>query len=539
MTNEILFSQHGLSRLKTGVDKLADAVKSTLGAKGRNVIIERLNDTPHITKDGVTVAKSITLADSVENMGASLIKEVAGKTADTAGDGTTTATVLAQSIITAGLKSLSVGANPMDLKRGIDKAVKVITDEIIKLSVPVKDNNTIQQIATISANNDAVIGKLIAKAFEVAGMDGIITVEQSKTNETNITIVEGLQFERGYISPFFVNDPAKEICELDKPVIILFDDRLQIMRDFLPLLQKAVEKQRPVFIICEELEGEALATLVVNKMRGQLNIAAVKAPYFGVNRKMAMEDIAVLTGGTYISETKGMKLDGFGAEHFNESVFGSCEKVVIEKDKTTIIGGHGTQIKERCDELKEQIANSENEHDKEFLKTRLAKLTNGVAVINVGAATETEIKEKKDRIDDALHATRAAAEEGFIAGGGVTYIKTIEALKVCKTENEDEATGVMIVRKALEEPFRQILSNAGIEAGGIIRDVRKKPYGWGMNVKTDNFENLLESGIIDPAKVSRIALENAASIASLLLTTDCVVYLNKDEQLRQDSIQNN
>lgn len=530
MSNEILFSAEGLPKLKAGVDKLANAVKVTLGAKGRNVIIEREGDTPQITKDGVTVAKSITLVDPVENMGASLVKEVAGNTAELAGDGTTTATVLAQSIITAGYKSIGSGANPMDLKRGIEKAVQVITRQIKEYAKPVDDNKTLQQIATVSANNDVEIGKLIAKAFKTVGTDGIITVSPATGYETTITVVEGLQFERGYLSPFFVTDAEKQICELEKPVIIMYDEKLNIMRDFLQLIEKAANGGRPILIIAEEIEGEVLPTLVVNKMRGKIKVCAVKSPDWGENRKHIMEDIATLTGGTFISETKGMKLDQFGAEHFNESVFGGCEKVIIEKDKTTIIGGHGTKIAERCEELKSQIQNTTRDFDKDVLKKRLAKLSNGVAVINVGGATETEINEKKDRIDDALCATRAAAEEGTIAGGGVTYVKCISELHGIITENEDEATGVQIIRRALEEPFRMILTNAGMEAGGYIRDVRQKEYGFGMNVKTDTFENLLETGVIDPAKVARVALENAASIAALFLTTDCVVPLFKKEE---------
>jgi len=537
MANEILFSTEGLPKLKAGVDKLANAVKVTLGAKGRNVIIEREDDVPQITKDGVTVAKSIILPDRVENMGASLVKEVAGKTADIAGDGTTTATVLAQSIITAGFKSIAVGANPMDLKRGIDKAVIAITEQIKKYAQPASDNKTLQQIATISANNDTVIGKLIAKAFDTVGVDGVIKVAQANGYDTNITVVEGLQIERGYVSPFFVNDSEKERCELINPAIMLYDEKLNIMRDFLPVLETAIAGgNRPLLIIAEEIEGEALQTLVVNKMRGKIKVCCVKSPEFGENRKLVMEDIAAVTGGVFISETKGMKFENFGQEPFDASVFGSCERVVIEKDKTTIIGGHGTKIAERCTEIKAQIENTTNDYNKDSLRKRLAKLTNGVAVINVGGATETEISEKKDRIDDALCATRAAAEEGFIAGGGVTYVKCISVLHGMETENEDEATGVAIVRRALEEPFRQILFNAGIEPGAYIRDVRQKEYGFGMNVKTDTFENLLDAGVLDPAKVARVALENAASIASLFLTTDCVVSIIPKDEMRQSSL---
>jgi len=521
MKKDVQFSGDGREKLMEGVNIIGDAVGVTLGAKGRNVIIERENDYPQITKDGVTVAKSIELIDSVMNMGVDIIKEVASKTHDVAGDGTTTATVLAQAIMNEGMKHLKDGVNPVGIKRGIDKAVAVVVDKIKELARPVNNNDTLKQIASISSNGDASIGNVIAKAFEITGNDGIITVEESRTHETNITTVEGLQINRGFISPFFITDPKKEKCELEKPVIILLDDKISVMKDFLGLLSLAVDQgSRPLLVIAEDVEGEALATLVVNKMKGAIKVCCVKSPDFGKARRDTMEDIAILTGGTFISEVKGMKLADAGTD-----VLGQCERVVVEKEKTTIVGGYGTKIQERCEELKELIKNSDNELETEVLKSRLAKFTNGVAVINVGAVTEFEMKEKKDRVDDALRATKAATEEGYIAGGGVTYLKCLEAIATIVPVDDEEKVGIEIMEAALQEPFIQILFNAGIESDDYIIEVRGKDYGFGMNVKTGIFENLLETGVIDPAKVARVALENAASIAGLFLTTECVISI--------------
>ena len=521
MAKEIVFDVDAREKLKKGVDSLANAVKATLGPKGRNVVIDKKFGAPQVTKDGVTVAKEIELKDAVENMGAQMVKEVASKTNDTAGDGTTTATVLAQGIINNGIKNVAAGANPMDIKRGIDKAVKTVVTELKKLSKEVgSDNDKIKQVATISANNDESIGSLIAEAMKVVGKDGVITVEEAKGTETEVKTVEGMQFDRGYLSPYFVTNAEKMITELESPYILIHDKKISNMKDLLPVLEPVAQSGKPLLIIAEDVDGEALATLVVNKIRGSLKIAAVKAPGFGDRRKAMLEDIAILTGGTVISEERGFKM-----ENTTIDMLGTCEKVEIDKDNTTIVNGAGTKddIVARTNQIKAQIETTTSDYDKEKLQERLAKLAGGVAVLYVGAATEVEMKEKKDRVDDALAATRAAVEEGIIPGGGVAYIRAAEALDENSGANEDENTGIKIVKRAIEDPLRTIIENAGGEGAVIVQKVKEGKDDFGYNARTDKYESLLKSGVIDPTKVSRSALENAASIASMLLTTECVV----------------
>ena len=521
MAKEIVFDVDAREKLKKGVDSLANAVKATLGPKGRNVVIDKKFGAPQVTKDGVTVAKEIELKDAVENMGAQMVKEVASKTNDTAGDGTTTATVLAQGIINNGLRNVAAGANPMDIKRGIDKAVKTVVTELKKLSKEVgSDNDKIKQVATISANNDESIGSLIAEAMKVVGKDGVITVEEAKGTETEVKTVEGMQFDRGYLSPYFVTNAEKMITELETPYILIHDKKISNMKDLLPVLEPVAQSGKPLLIIAEDVDGEALATLVVNKIRGSLKIAAVKAPGFGDRRKAMLEDIAILTGGTVISEERGFKM-----ENTTIDMLGTCEKVEIDKDNTTIVNGAGTKddIVARTNQIKAQIETTTSDYDKEKLQERLAKLAGGVAVLYVGAATEVEMKEKKDRVDDALAATRAAVEEGIIPGGGVAYIRAAEALDENSGANEDENTGIKIVKRAIEDPLRTIIENAGGEGAVIVQKVKEGKDDFGYNARTDKYESLLKSGVIDPTKVSRSALENAASIASMLLTTECVV----------------
>ncbi|HSH67064.1 MAG TPA: chaperonin GroEL [Bacteroidia bacterium] len=527
MAKDILFNVDARDKLKKGVDALANAVKVTLGPKGRNVIIDKKFGAPSVTKDGVTVAKEIELKDPVENMGAQMLKEVASKTADAAGDGTTTATVLAQAIVTAGLKNVAAGANPMDLKRGIDKAVLAVVENLNKQSQKVGDDNKkIEQVATISANNDNAIGKLIAEAMKRVKKEGVITVEEAKGTETTVEVVEGMQFDRGYISAYFVTDVDKMQTVLDSPLILITDKKISNMKELLPVLEKAVQTGKPILIIAEDVDSEALSTLVVNKIRGSLKIAAVKAPGFGDRRKAMLEDIAILTGSTLISEERGYKL-----ENADLSFLGTAEKVSIDKDNTTIVGGKGKKadITSRVNQIKAQIDTTTSDYDKEKLQERLAKLAGGVAVLYVGAATEVEMKEKKDRVDDALAATRAAVEEGIVPGGGVAYIRAIEGLEKMKGLNEDETTGIAIVIRAIEEPLRQIVANAGGEGAVIVQKVRDGKNDFGYNARTDKFENLYAAGVIDPTKVSRIALENAASIAAMLLTTECVLAEQKEE----------
>ncbi|MES2140573.1 MAG: chaperonin GroEL [Bacteroidota bacterium] len=527
MAKDIIFNIDARDRLKKGVDALANAVKVTLGPKGRNVIIDKKFGAPIITKDGVTVAKEIELKDPVENMGAQMLKEVASKTADAAGDGTTTATVLAQAIVTAGLKNVAAGANPMDLKRGIDKAVLAVVENLNKQSQKVGDDNKkIEQVATISANNDNTIGKLIAEAMKKVKKEGVITVEEAKGTETTVEVVEGMQFDRGYISPYFVTDADKMQAVLETPLILITDKKISSMKELLPVLEKAVQTGKPILIIAEDVDSEALATLVVNKIRGSLKIAAVKAPGFGDRRKAMLEDLAILTGGTLISEERGYKL-----ENTDLSMLGTAEKISIDKDNTTIVGGKGKKvdITSRVNQIKAQIETTTSDYDKEKLQERLAKLAGGVAVLYVGAATEVEMKEKKDRVDDALSATRAAVEEGIVPGGGVAFIRAIDALDKLKGANEDESTGIAIVKRAIEEPLRQIVANAGGEGAVIVQKVREGKNDFGYNARTDKFENLLAAGVIDPTKVTRIALENAASIAAMLLTTECVLADQREE----------
>jgi chaperonin GroEL len=527
MAKEIKFKLEARDALKRGVDALANAVKVTLGPKGRNVIIDKKFGAPSITKDGVSVAKEIELKDPIENMGAQLLKEVASKTADLAGDGTTTATVLAQAMITAGLKNVTAGANPMDLKRGIDKAVEAVVAHLKKQSKKVGDDNEkIEQVATISANNDHNIGKLIANAMAKVKKEGVITVEEAKGTDTEVKVVEGMQFDRGYISPYFVTNADKMEAVLDNPLVLIYDKKISNMKELLPILEKGVQTGRPFLIIAEDVDGEALATLVVNKIRGSLRVCAVKAPGFGDRRKAMLEDLAVLTGGTLISEERGYKL-----ENADLSYLGSAEKITIDKENTTIVDGAGkkSEITARVNQIKAQMETTTSDYDREKLQERLAKLAGGVAVLYVGAATEVEMKEKKDRVDDALHATRAAVEEGIVAGGGVAYIRAIEALEKMKGENEDETIGIQIVRRALEEPLRQIVENAGGEGSVVIQKVREGKGDFGYNARTDSYENMLAAGVIDPTKVGRVALENAASIASMLLTTECVLSEIKEE----------
>ncbi|MCE3278722.1 MAG: chaperonin GroL [Bacteroidetes bacterium] len=527
MAKDIFFNVDARDKLKKGVDALANAVKVTLGPKGRNVIIDKKFGAPSITKDGVSVAKEIELKDPVENMGAQMLKEVASKTADEAGDGTTTATVLAQAIVSAGLKNVAAGANPMDLKRGIDKAVAAVVENLHKQSQEVgNDNKKIEQVATISANNDSTIGKLIAEAMKRVKKEGVITVEEAKGTETTVEVVEGMQFDRGYISPYFITDVEKMQAVLENPLILIYEKKISAMKELLPVLEKAVQTGKPILIIAEDVDGEALQTLVVNRLRSSLKIAAIKAPGFGDRRKAMLEDIAILTGGVFISEERGFKL-----ENAELNYLGKAEKVTIDKDNTTIVNGAGKKadIAARVNQIKSQIESTTSDYDKEKLQERLAKLAGGVAVLYVGAATEMEMKEKKDRVDDALAATRAAVEEGIVPGGGVAYIRACEALDKLKGANEDETTGIAIIRRAIEEPLRQIVANAGLEGAVIVQKVREGKGDFGYNARSDKYENLLGAGVIDPTKVTRIALENAASIAAMLLTTECVLAEAKED----------
>lgn len=521
MAKQLLFNTDARSKMLRGVDALADAVKVTLGPKGRNVVIEKKFGAPSITKDGVTVAKEIELEDAVENMGAQMVKEVASKTADIAGDGTTTATVLAQSIIREGLKNVAAGANPMDLKRGIDKAVAKVVENLKSQSQTVgSDNSKIEQVATISANNDSNVGKLIAEAMAKVGNEGVITVEEAKGTDTTVEVVEGMQFDRGYLSPYFVTNTEKMQAELQNPFILIYEKKISTLKDILPILESTMQSGRPLLIIAEDVDGEALATLVVNKLRGSLKIAAVKAPGFGDRRKEMLQDLAVLTGGTVISEEQGYKLENATIEYL-----GQAESITIDKDNTTIVNGKGTKenITARVNQIKAQLETTTSDYDKEKLQERLAKLSGGVAVLYVGAATEVEMKEKKDRVDDALHATRAAVEEGIIAGGGTAFIRATEAIADMSTLEGDEATGVQIVRRALESPLRTLVENAGLEGSVIVNKVREGKGDFGFNARTEAYENLIGAGVIDPTKVARVALENAASIAGMLLTTECVI----------------
>jgi chaperonin GroEL len=527
MAKDIIFDYEAREALKKGVDALTDAVKVTLGPKGRNVILEKSFGGPTITKDGVTVAKEIELADKVENMGAQMVKDVASKTNDLAGDGTTTATVLAQAIVSAGLKNVTAGANPMDLKRGIDKAVEAIVDNLKSQSKEVGDSNEkIQQVASISANNDNTIGSVIADAMSKVKKEGVITVEEAKGIKTHVDVVEGMQFDRGYISPYFVTDTEKMEAEYENPFILIYDKKVSVMKDLLPILEKAAQSGRALIIIAEDVESDALTTLVVNRIRASLKIVAVKAPGFGDRRKEMLEDIAILTGGTVISEEKGYKLEEATLE-----MLGTAEKVVIDKDNTTIVSGKGESslIEARVNQIKAQVETTTSDYDKEKLQERLAKLAGGVAVIYVGAASEIEMKEKKDRFEDALAATRAAIEEGIIPGGGVAFIRSVSSLEKLKPENDDEETGINIVKRAIEEPLRQIVANAGIEGSVVVNEVKNGKDDYGFNARTEKYESLYKSGVIDPVKVTRIAIENAASIASMLLTTACVVAEHKEE----------
>jgi chaperonin GroEL len=527
MAKVISFNIDARDQLKKGVDELANAVKVTLGPKGRNVIIEKKYGAPHITKDGVSVAKEIELEDSIQNLGAQLVKEVASKTGDDAGDGTTTATVLAQAIVGVGLKNVTAGANPMDLKRGIDKAVAKVVESIKNQAQEVGDNyDKIEQVATISANNDAVIGKLIADAMKKVSKDGVITIEEAKGTDTTIEVVEGMQFDRGYISPYFVTNTEKMEVEMEKPFILIHDKKISNLKELLPVLEPAVQSGRPLLIIAEDVDSEALTTLVVNRLRAQLKICAVKAPGFGDRRKEMLEDIAVLTGGIVISEEKGIKLESATIE-----MLGTAERITVSKDNTVIVNGAGSKeyIMARVAQIKSQIAATSSDYDREKLQERLAKLAGGVAVLYVGAASEVEMKEKKDRVDDALSATRAAIEEGIVPGGGVTYIRAISALDGLKGECDDEQTGIEIVKRAIEEPLRQISTNAGKEGAVIVQKVREGEGDFGYNARFDRFENMFAAGVVDPAKVTRVALENAASIAGMFLTTECVITDKKEE----------
>ncbi|MBR4533654.1 MAG: chaperonin GroEL [Bacteroidaceae bacterium] len=528
MAKEIKFNTEARELMKQGVDQLANAVKVTLGPKGRNVIIEKKFGAPQITKDGVTVAKEIELSDAFQNAGAQLVKSVASKTGDDAGDGTTTATVLAQAIVREGLKNVTAGANPMDLKRGIDKAVAKVVESIAAQSEQVGDDyEKIEQVAAVSANNDPEIGKLLAEAMKKVSKDGVITIEEAKGRDTTIGVVEGMQFDRGYLSAYFVTDTEKMECVMDNPYILIYDKKISNLKDFLPILEPAVQTGRPLLVIAEDVDSEALTTLVVNRLRGQLKICAVKAPGFGDRRKAMLEDIAILTGGVVISEEKGLKLEQATIE-----MLGSADKVTISKDNTTIVSGHGQSqlIKDRINQIKNEIANTTSSYDKEKLQERLAKLSGGVAVLYVGAPSETEMKEKKDRVDDALCATRAAIEEGIIPGGGVAYIRAIKALEGLQGENADETTGIRIVERAIEEPLRQIVENAGLEGSVVVNTVKTEEGDYGYNARADRYENLRAAGIIDPAKVARVALENAASIAGMFLTTECVICDAKEDK---------
>ena len=528
MAKDIKFNIDARDELKKGVDELANAVKVTLGPKGRNVIIEKKFGAPHITKDGVTVAKEVELADAFQNTGAQLVKSVASKTGDDAGDGTTTATVLAQSIVGVGLKNVTAGANPMDLKRGIDKAVAKVVESIKSQAEMVGDNyDKIEQVAAVSANNDPTIGKLIADAMRKVSKDGVITIEEAKGTDTTIGVVEGMQFDRGYLSAYFVTDTEKMECVMEHPYILIYDKKIYNLKDFLPILEPAVQSGRPLLVIAEDVDSEALTTLVVNRLRSQLKICAVKAPGFGDRRKAMLEDIAVLTGGIVISEEKGLKLEQATLE-----MLGTCDKVTVSKDNTTIVNGAGAKenIQERINQIKAEIKNTTSDYDKEKLQERLAKLSGGVAVLYVGAASEVEMKEKKDRVDDALCATRAAIEEGIVPGGGVAYIRASEALEGLKGDNEDETTGIEIIKRAIEEPLRQIVANAGKEGAVVVQKVREGKGDFGYNARTDVYENLHAAGVVDPAKVTRVALENAASIAGMFLTTECVIVEKKEDK---------
>lgn len=526
MAKQLFFDTDARDRLKKGVDALADAVKVTLGPKGRNVIIDKKFGAPTITKDGVSVAKEIELAEPIENMGAQLVKEVASKTADNAGDGTTTATVLTQAIFNAGIKNVAAGANPMDLKRGIDKAVAAVVAQLKANSKPISTSKEIQQVATVSANNDDEIGKMIADAMDKVGKDGVITVEEAKGTETEVRTVEGMQFDRGYLSPYFVTNTEKMEAELDRPFILIYDKKISSMKELLPVLEPVAQSGRPLLIIAEDVDGEALATLVVNKIRGALKVAAVKAPGFGDRRKAMLEDIAILTGGTVISEERGYKLENATIDYL-----GTAEKVNIDKDNTTIVNGSGDSaaIQARINEIKAQIEKTTSEYDREKLQERLAKLSGGVAILYIGAATEVEMKEKKDRVDDALHATRAAVQEGVVVGGGVALVRASSALDAIKGDNDDQDTGVNIIRIAIEAPLRTIVENAGGEGSVVVNKIKENTGNYGYNARTDIYEDLFEAGVIDPTKVTRLALENAASIAALLLTTECVVADVKDD----------
>ena len=528
MAKDIKFNLEAREAMKQGVDQLANAVKVTLGPKGRNVILEKKFGAPQITKDGVTVAKEVELADHFQNAGAQLVKSVASKTGDDAGDGTTTATVLAQAIVREGLKNVAAGANPMDLKRGIDKAVAAVVESIKKQSEPVaSDYQKIEQVATVSANNDPEIGKLLADAMQKVSKDGVITIEEAKGRDTTIGVVEGMQFDRGYLSAYFVTDTEKMECVMENPYVLIYDKKISNLKDFLPILEPAVQSGRPLLVIAEDVDSEALTTLVVNRLRTQLKICAVKAPGFGDRRKAMLQDIATLTGGVVISEDTGLKLEQATIE-----MLGTCDKVTVSKDNTTIVNGHGQKelIQDRINQIKNEISNSTSDYDKEKLQERLAKLSGGVAVLYVGAPSEVEMKEKKDRVDDALCATRAAIEEGIIPGGGVAYIRAQEALEGVKGDNADEETGIQIIRRAIEEPLRQIVENAGLEGSVVVNEVRNGKADYGYDARLDKYENLKASGIIDPAKVTRVALENAASIAGMFLTTECVICEAKEEK---------
>ncbi|MCE2779082.1 MAG: chaperonin GroEL [Algoriphagus sp.] len=526
MAKQLFFDTDARDRLKKGVDALADAVKVTLGPKGRNVILDKKFGAPTITKDGVSVAKEIELSEPIENMGAQLVKEVASKTADQAGDGTTTATVLAQAIFGVGIKNVAAGANPMDLKRGIDKAVTAVVAELKANSKPISTSKEIAQVATVSANNDEEIGKMIANAMDKVGKDGVITVEEAKGTETEVKTVEGMQFDRGYLSPYFVTNTEKMEVELDHPFILIYDKKISSMKELLPVLEPVAQSGKPLLIIAEDVDGEALATLVVNKIRGALKVAAVKAPGFGDRRKAMLEDIAILTGGTVISEERGFKL-----ENATPDMLGRAEKINIDKDNTTLVNGAGDKgaIKGRIAEIKAQIEKTTSDYDREKLQERLAKLSGGVAILYIGAATEVEMKEKKDRVDDALHATRAAVQEGVVVGGGVALVRAASALDKLKGDNEDQDTGINIIRVAIEAPLRTIVSNAGGEPSVVVNKIRDNKGNYGYNARTDKYEDLFKTGVIDPTKVTRLALENAASIAALLLTTECVVADVKED----------
>ncbi len=527
MAKQIFFNTEARDKLKKGVDTIAEAVKVTLGPKGRNVILDKKFGAPSVTKDGVSVAKEIELKEPIENMGAQLVKEVASKTADDAGDGTTTATVLAQAIFTHGIKNVAAGANPMDLKRGVDKAVTVVVQDLHKQSKSIKDSNEISQVATVSANNDPEVGRMISEAMEKVGKDGVITVEEAKGTETEVKTVEGMQFDRGYLSPYFVTDAEKMEAELETPYILIYDKKISTMKELLPILEAVAQTGKPLLIISEDVDGEALATLVVNKIRGSLKIAAVKAPGFGDRRKAMLEDIAILTGGTVISEERGFKLENATIDYL-----GFADKINIDKDNTTIVkgGGKKEEIQGRINQIKSQIETTTSDYDKEKLQERLAKLSGGVAILYIGAATEVEMKEKKDLVEDALHATRAAVQEGVVAGGGVAFIRAIKSLDKVPVANEDQETGVNIVRLSLESPLRTIVENAGGEGSVIVQKIKEEKGDFGFDAQTGKFENLFDVGVIDPTKVTRLALENAASIASLLLTTECVVADEPEEE---------